>query len=448
MSVRFQKEQGKRSWGRVVDAFHDVARPATPSDVPAILEASLASGRSALAVGLGRSYGTSNLNSGGNLADMVRLDRMIGFDREAGILHAEAGASLNDILRVIVPQGFFLPTTPGTRYVTLGGAIANDVHGKNHHQAGTFGRHVRAFTLARSDGSVRRVTPEGEPDLFAATIGGLGLTGVILDAEIALVPIRSAFIDQLIEPVRNVHHFMELAEMRARTHEHTVAWIDCTARGNRMGQGVFTSGNWSYSGGLSPHRASGGPSLPVDAPSFALNPVSLRAFNLAYRQRQLMKQRAARVHYAGFFHPLDTIGQWNRLYGPNGFYQYQSVVPFEAAGAATTAMLSRIAASGQGSFLAVLKTFGAKASPGLLSFPAPGVTLALDFANRGMTTLALLADLDDIVRDAGGRLYPAKDGRMTAGMFRAGYPDWEKLEAMRDPALNSDFWRRVTQHDD
>lgn len=448
MSVRFQKELGRRSWGRVVEAVHSVGRPDMPGAVPAFLAASMADGGTGLAFGLGRSYGDSNLNAGGHLIDMTRLDRLIRFDREAGILHAEAGASLNDILHVIVPAGYFLPTTPGTRYVTVGGAIANNVHGKNHHSAGSFGRHVHSLTLARSDGSVRRIGPDTEPDLFAATVGGLGLTGIILDAEIALVPIRSAYIDQTIEPVRHVRHFLELAEVRARTHEHTVAWIDCTARGQRLGQGVFTSGNWAYSGGLDPHRASGGPALPFDAPSLALNALSLRGFNLAYRQRQLTKQRSARVHYAGFFHPLDTIGQWNRLYGPRGFYQYQSVVPFAAAEEATTAMLARIAASGEGSFLAVLKTFGALASPGRLSFPAPGVTLALDFANRGAKTLALLADLDAIVREAGGRLYPAKDGRMPAAMFQAGYPDWEKVEALRDPAINSDFWRRVTRHDD
>lgn len=433
------------SWGRVVRSAHQVARPGAPDRAAAALTAAAAADLPVLPFGLGRSYGDSNLNPEGGLIETTRLDRFIRFDREAGRLHAEAGVSLDEILRVIVPHGWFLPTTPGSRRVTLGGAIANDVHGKNHHRAATFGAHVKRFRLARSDGSITEVTLDAHPDLFAATIGGLGLTGLILDAEIALVRIPSAFIDQVTEPLANVDQFFDIAEARADQYEHTVAWIDCTATGARLGQGVFSSGDWAREGALTPHKSGTGPSLPVDAPGFALNPLSLKLFNMAYRGRQLMKPARARVPYGGFFHPLDTIGSWNRLYGAKGFYQYQSVIGPDAARDATREMLRRIAASGEGSFLAVLKTFGDQASPGWLSFPAPGATLALDFANRGAKTLRLLADLDAIVREAGGRLYPAKDGRMSADMFQAGYPQWERVEALRDPAITSAFWRRVTQ---
>lgn len=445
MGERFTESEAPVSWGRVVRATHQLAQPRDRQGAAASLKEARDWGLCALAFGLGRSYGDSNLNPDGALIATRGLDRFIRFDRQNGVLHAEAGVSLDDILRVTTPSGFFLPTTPGSRQVTLGGAVANDVHGKNHHRAGSFGRHVKRLTLARSDGSITQVTPEETPDLFAATVGGLGLTGVILDVEIALTPIPSTFINQTIEPLESVDHFFDIAEARAERHEHTVAWIDCTAAGDRLGQGVFSSGDWAEVGGLEPHDAGAGPTLPFDAPRAALNPLTLKLFNSVYRRRQLMKPQRSRVHYSGFFHPLDSIRDWNRLYGSAGFYQYQSVIGFDAARDATRAMLERISASGEGSFLAVLKTFGELASPGILSFPAPGATLALDFANRGDQTLRLLADLDAVVREAGGRLYPAKDGRMSATMFQAGYPGWERAEALRDPAISSAFWRRVTQ---
>ena len=444
MTDPFRTETGRKSWGRVVEAEHQVARPRRTGAVRNLLRQAGDRGLTALAHGLGRSYGDSNLNPGGALIETGALDRFIALDVESRTLRAEAGVSFDDILRAIVPHGLFLPTLPGTRYVTLGGAIANDVHGKNHHSAGSFGRHVRSIRLERSDRGIHDITRDTDPELFAATIGGLGLTGVILEAEIGLVPIASAFIDQRTEPLTGVDQFFDIAEARAQEHEHTVAWVDCTASGDRLGQGVLSCGDWAEAGALTPHRSKAGPALPVDLPGFALNPITLKAFNLAYRKRQLMKPAQARVHYSGFFHPLDSIRDWNRLYGARGFYQYQSVIGFESAREATRAMLARIAASGLGSFLAVLKTFGDHAPEGVLSFPKQGATLALDFANTGERTLSLMADLDRIVAEAGGRLYPAKDGRMPAAMFRAGYPDWTRVEAMRDPLLSSQFWRRVT----
>jgi FAD/FMN-containing dehydrogenase len=370
---------------------------------------------------------------------MAGLDRFIAFDPETGVLRAEAGITLSEILRFAVPRGWFLPVTPGTRFVTLGGAIANDVHGKNHHRAGTFGCDVTCIGLVRSDSGLVEIGPEDE--IFAATIGGLGLTGLILWAEIKLVRISSAFVDGEAIPFGAMDEFLAVARASEATHEFTVAWVDC-ARADGDTRGVFFRGDWSAEGELRVHE-DGGPGIPFDAPAKLLNPLTLAAFNRAYRALHARGgPKRFRKHYRPFFYPLDGIGGWNRLYGRPGFYQYQCVVPF-AASAAIPELLGRIGRSGQGSFLSVLKTFGEKASPGLLSFPRPGVTLALDFPNRGERTLELMRDLDAVVRDAGGRLYPAKDSRMSPEMFKAGYPDLDRFGRAIDPAMHSDFSRRV-----
>ena len=434
-----------RSWGRVVKAEHAVVAPRHRDEVAGAFDAAVEARGSALAVGLGRSYGDSGLNPGGALIDMRSLDRLIAFDPATGILRAEAGASLGAILAFAIPRGFFLPTTPGTRFVTLGGAIANDVHGKNHHRAGSFGRFVRRIGLLRSDEGVLDIGQNYETALFEATIGGLGLTGVILWAEIALTPISSSRIEQETIAFATLDEFFDLAAESAETFEHTVAWIDCLASGKDLGRGIFTRGDWEASGPLEVRRARRGPSVPVDAPAMLLNRVTLRAFNELYGRAHRLRAGKSTVSYDKCFYPLDAIGGWNRLYGGAGFYQYQSVVPAKNERDATRAMLEAIAAAGEGSFLAVLKTFGPLASPGLLSFPMEGATLALDFPNRGAKTLDLLARLDAIVAEAGGRLYPAKDGRLPAAMFRSGYPAAEKFAAHVDPKLSSGFWRRVSE---
>lgn len=428
------------SWGRVTRAPHAVSRPQFRDELPALL-ASLH--RPALAYGLGRSYGDSCLNPGGALVAMRGLDRFIAFDRATGVIRAEAGASLGAILRVSVPAGWFLPVTPGTRFVTLAGAVANDVHGKNHHGAGTFGRHVRALGLLRSDGPERTLTP-GDP-LFAATVGGLGLTGVITWVELQLARIGSAWLQQTTLPFAGIDGFFDLAAAHALQAPFTVAWIDCTAKGRALGRGHFSHAHWRDDGDYTLHAARPRLRVPVEAPSFALNPFTLATFNSVYQARaEMAGPTPKRLHYSSVFYPLDGIADWNRLYGRRGFYQYQCVVPPDAARDAVRAMLGVIAESGEGSFLAVLKTFGATQSPGLLSFPTEGATLALDFANRGDRTLRLLGRLDAIVAEAGGRLYPAKDGRMPAAMLQAGYPGWRAFAAHVDPALSSAFWRRVS----
>jgi FAD/FMN-containing dehydrogenase len=429
------------SWGRVARTQQRVAFPRFRKDLNELVNRP--PGESVLAVGLRRSYGDSVLNSEGGLIATVGLDRFIALDPDARVLRAEAGVTLGEIMRLIVPRGLFVPVTPGTRFVTLGGAVANDVHGKNHHQAGTFGRHVGRLGLLRSDGSRVEIGPKSRRDLFEATVGGLGLTGLIEWVEINLQPIPSSQLQVEIVPYEGLTEFWQLADDSIATHEHTVAWIDCHAMGPRSGRGIFSRANWSPQGGLRAHVDRQVISLPVDAPESLLNSQTVGLFNRLYYAVQKRKAGISQQHYASFFHPLDSIGNWNRLYGPRGLWQYQCVVPFATMKDAIAALLAEIARSGQGSFLAVLKTCGDIRSPGLLSFPLAGATLALDFSNRSDSTQALFARLDAIVLEAKGRLYAAKDGRIPKQMWRDGYPNLDRFTMYLDPAFKSDFWRRV-----
>ena len=438
----FSAPQPRTSWGRVVRPLLPVATPQFTDELPPALAED--AGGSKLAVGLCRSYGDSVINTGGGVIDMTHLDRIVAFDRDNGVITAEAGASLSDVLRTIVPHGWFTRTTPGTRFVTLGGAVANDVHGKNHHRAGTLGCAVRELELIRSDGATRRLSAAAGGPLFAATIGGLGLTGIIRTVTLDLAPIRSAYLDVERIAFGHVRDVFAIAAESEKSHEHTVAWIDCASGGSHLGRGIFQRANWSAEGGLDVHDDRKTLTMPVDAPSFALNGLTVRLFNALYYRLQNHGPARQRLHYAHCFYPLDAILEWNRLYGRRGFYQYQCVIPQREAPEAVEELLKHIAASGAGSFLAVLKTLGPKPSPGMLSFPCEGATLALDFPNKGAKTLKLLGEFDAVVRAANGRLYPAKDGRIPAAMFRAGYPQLDAFMQQVDPAFGSDFWRRVS----
>jgi FAD/FMN-containing dehydrogenase len=427
------------SWGRVTREPQRVVRPRFRDELPDLIGNKGAASK--LAVGLRRSYGDSCLNGSGALIDMRGVDRFIHFDRETGVLRAEAGVSLSDLLRLVVPKGWFAPTTPGTRFVTLGGALANDVHGKNHHGAGSFGRHVCSLGLVRSDRGRLTVTPESESALFSSTIGGLGLTGVIEWVELQLVRIGGAYLDVETMPYSGLDEFWLLAEESGPAFEHTVAWIDCASRGKKQGRGIFSRANWIADGVYDVHDDRSWRRVPFEAPGLALNSLTGRAFNNVYYHLNGAKAGKSRQHYAPFFYPLDAVRDWNRLYGRHGMLQYQCVIPRNNQRDAIGTLLDVISASGQASFLAVLKTFGDLPSPGLLSFPRPGATLALDFPFRGDATLKLMTRLDAIVAEAGGALYPAKDGRMPGDMFRRSFPRWEQL--VKDPAISSDFWRRV-----
>ncbi len=396
-----------------------------------------------LPYGNGLSYGDSCLAVSDHVLHLRSLDRFISADWSSGVLTAESGVTLEEILALVIPHGWFLSVTPGTKYVTLGGAIANDVHGKNHHRRGTFGRHVRRFGLLRTDVGRLTCSASEHSDLFAATIGGLGLTGIVEWAEIQLVPVRSTQIDGLTLRFGNLGEFFALSEELDEAHEFCVSWIDCSARGRTAGRGVYMAGDFATQGTLSV-EGSRTIKVPVTPPVSLVNAVSLRAFNEVYWRKAPRLRRTGRVGYGPFFYPLDAVLHWNRIYGPRGFQQYQCVIPHAEAPRAIEALLAAIAESGAGSFLAVLKRCGDVPSPGLLSFPKRGTTLALDFPQQERLESRLFPKLDAIVREAGGRLYPAKDAHMSGVDFRRGYPAWMQVEALRDPALNSRFWQRVT----
>ena len=392
--------------------------------------------------GNGRSYGDSCLADGGTLLDARGLDRFIAFDPSTGRLACEAGVLLGDILELTVPKGWFLAVTPGTRLVTVGGAIANDVHGKNHHRRGSFGNHVLRFELLRSDGRRILCGPDREPEWFRATVGGLGLTGLVTWAELQLIPVEGPWLDVETRRFPDLDAFFALAAESDRSHDYTVAWIDCLARGRDLGRGLFMRANHAPTPSGKHEAPRGARRVPFTPPVSPVNRLTLRAFNELYYR--FPRSRHSIQHYLTYFYPLDSILDWNRLYGQRGFVQYQCVVPPESAPAALRRILDLIAADGQGSFLSVLKLFGTMPGCGLLSFPRPGATLALDFPFRGEPTLGLLDRLDRVVMDAGGGVYPAKDARMSGEVFGRTFPDWEKLESMRDPKVMSAFWRRVT----
>lgn len=397
-----------------------------------------------LAYANGRSYGDVCLNEDGTLLLTRGLDRFIAFDPYAGILRCEAGITLAEILELITPQGWFLACTPGTQYVTLGGALANDVHGKNHHFAGSFGHHVCRFELTRSDGERLECSAQQNADYFHATIGGLGLTGLISWVEIQLIRINNPWMRVEAQRFQNLEEFWQINQQAETRWPYTVAWIDCLAKGKARGRGIYYAGCHAPVTAQLPLYRQRSKQVPFTPPFSLINRLSLRAFNSSY-YHQPIRSAGSLSHYAPYFYPLDAIKQWNRIYGRQGFYQYQCVLPPTEAKEGSNALLECIAASGQGSFLAVLKTFGDMAPAGMLSFPRRGATLALDFPNLGTPTLRLLTSLDSIVREAGGAIYPAKDARMPGELFRSGFPQWEQFSNFIDPSFSSSFWRRVTQ---
>jgi FAD/FMN-containing dehydrogenase len=430
------------SFGRITPP----ARWALPAaDAIERLQAGTAGEGSLLAYGNGRSYGDSCRNEAGSLIDMRSMNRIVSFDATTGRLEAEAGVLLCDIIAHAASYGFFPAVVPGTQFVTLGGAIANDIHGKNHHRRGTFGCHVESLTLLRSDGRAYTCSDAENTQLFRATIGGMGLTGLILKAAIRLMRVPSLDIIERVTRFSGLGEYFELAEEADAANEYAVAWIDQLAGGAKSGRGLLLTGNHAEYGARTIPAAAARLSVPFQPPLNVLNRPFLTAFNAAYRWRKGRNAAPHRTGCQGFFFPLDGVRDWNRLYGPNGLFQHQSVVPEAEARETIPALLEAARQAGQGSFLTVLKRFGAVRSPGLMSFPRPGYTLTLDFPNRGETTLALLSRLDAITVDAGGAVNPYKDARMGADIFGASFPDWPLLEELRDPAFTSSLWERTAR---
>jgi FAD/FMN-containing dehydrogenase len=426
------------SWGRWPRHEHRALVPLHDrfAGLPAGLEAPL------LPYGNGRSYGDVCQNESGTLLKTRGLDRFISFDAQFGTLECEAGVLLSEIIDLVLPFGWFPPVTPGTSFVTVGGAIANDVHGKNHHRRGCFSHHVLEFQLCRSDGAAFTCTPLENREWFEATVGGLGLTGLITRAKLQLRRVPGVWMRGDSQRFSNLDQFFELSAQSDDDYEYSAAWIDCAAVGSALGRGVFTRGNHAPGDGGAGRVKTR--HMRFTPPFSLVNRLSLRAFNQIYYWRGSAVQPDALWHYRPFLYPLDSITEWNRMYGPAGFFQYQCVLPDRDAKQSIQEMLRRISASRIGSFLAVLKKFGDIVPLGMLSFARPGTTLALDFPNLGDVTGRLLASLDDITRSAGGAVYPAKDASMSAAAFREYFPAWREFARFIDPKFSSSFWRRVT----
>ncbi len=417
-------------WGRFPRLDCRVIDPNGTEDVPA----TIAAAASLIAFGNGRAYGDAALNPAGTLL-LGRCSRVIDFDPASGQLTCEAGTLLADILETFLPRGWFPPVTPGTKFVTVGGMIAADVHGKNHHLAGSFGAHLDWLDLALADGRVLRCSPQENTEIFAATCGGMGLTGVILRASFRLLPVETRLIRQETLRAGSLDAAMALFE-ESHGWTYSVAWIDCLSGGAALGRSILTRGEHATAADVPDRPSPIAPvrrrtlRVPVDFPSIALNRWSVRAFNALYYQRNRTGVRL--IDLEPFFYPLDALLEWNRIYGASGLFQYQCVLPLAASRAGLRLLLDRIAASGAGSFLSVLKRFGpslASPSAGLLSFPLEGYTLALDF-RATQANLRLAEELDAIVAAHGGRLYLAKDARMGPAMLD-GYEALDRFRAVR-----------------
>lgn len=411
--------------------------------------------RGALARGLGRSYGDAAQNGGGTVLRLRTAGAAMVLDEQAGTLRVGAGTSLDEVMRRIVPRGWFVPVTPGTRFVTVGGAIASDIHGKNHHVDGSFGSHVRRLSLLLADGRVVEVSPDTDPELFWATVGGMGLTGVVLDATIGLIPIETSSMAVDTTRVPDLESLFATMTDGDDQYRYSVAWIDLLATGAHLGRSVLTRGDHARLADLSGRDLADpfafAPRQIIDVPPVVpspgvLNHATVAAFNEFWFRRAPRRRIGEVQRLSAFFHPLDMVGDWNRLYGRRGLVQYQFVVPFGAQDTMRR-IIERLSASGVASFLAVLKRFGA-ANEAPLSFPQPGWTLALDMPTAAAGRGSLLHTLDEMVLDAGGRIYFAKDAHTTPETIRRGYPrldEWMRVRERVDPhgTWQSDLGRRL-----
>ncbi len=434
------QSQNLSGWGRYPSLTCRVFRPERGRDLDALA--------GVLPRGMGRSYGDAALDEIGGVAIMPRMNRLLAFDDEDGLLEAEAGLSLAEVGDLFMARGWFLPVTPGTKFVSLGGAIAADVHGKNHHVDGCLSRHVEGLELLTVDGNRHWCSRTDNPEWFLATIGGLGLTGTITRVKLRLMRIPGPWLKVQHHAAPNLERVFQMLSDSSVTEPYTVAWIDCLASGKNLGRSVFMTGEH-----IEANRSGGdlllGPGLkvPFDLPSWILNPVGLRAFNALFYRLQGYKTKPFLSDFDSFFYPLDKIGSWNRIYGKKGLIQYQCVLPEACSFEGMTRILEAISAAGAASFLAVLKRMG-DSGEGMLSFPMPGFTLALDLPFRGESTLNLTQRLDELVLRYGGRINLCKDACLAPASFRGMYPkfgDWLRIKAELDPkwVLNSALARRL-----
>jgi decaprenylphospho-beta-D-ribofuranose 2-oxidase len=432
-------------WGRYPVESCELERPERYADLRPTTDTLIARGQ-------GRSYGDASLNENGRVILTERINRMLELDAKLGILRAEAGVTLAEILPVIVKQGWFLPVTPGTKFVSLGGCVAADVHGKNHHHEGGFAEYVLGIELILADGTRKTCSVTENEDIFWATVGGMGLTGIIGEVTLQLIPIQTSQMMVSNHAADNIGHLFQLLQDQALDDRYSVAWIDCLATGDQLGRGIAMFGHHASAAeyksdkplASKPKRTR---SLPFDFPAMALNPLTIGAFNKLYYYRESRKLTPFLADYDSYFYPLDAIGKWNRMYGKRGFVQYQCVIPDLTALEGMTALLKELSGSRRASFLAVLKRMGAKGK-GLLSFPLAGYTLALDLPIRDKGLFSLLDKLDKIVLQHGGRVYLAKDARLSAESFQAMYPrheEWLRIKTEIDPQhrFSSSLSRRL-----
>jgi decaprenylphospho-beta-D-ribofuranose 2-oxidase len=442
------KEQNLAGWGNVAPERSPVYRPERVAELSGTVRDS---SQTLISRGLGRSYGDAAVNAGG-VVSHLRLNRFLAFDDVQGVVNCEAGVTFEELIRVALPRGFFPAVTPGTKYITVGGAIAADVHGKNHHLDGSFADCLIDFRLLTASGDLLRCSRTENPRAFWATLGGMGLTGAILDARFRLRPVETAHLTVDYHRTADLDESLQAFSDGDAGYRYSVAWIDCLARGRSLGRSVLMRGNHTPVADLPPSIAEplAQPTrrhkrVPCFLPNLVLNSWSVRAFNALYYRRH--GDRRAVVDYDTFFYPLDAVDHWNRIYGRRGFLQYQAAFPVDTSRAGLIALLEAIAASRQASFLAVLKTFG-PANEGLLSFPVAGSTLAVDLPHTGAAVMGLLDKLDRIVLAHGGRVYLAKDVRMSRESFEAMYPradEFRRLKAELDPQgrFDSALARRV-----
>ena len=427
-------------WGRFPRIEGRAKRPEKIATLQEIVRAGEST--SLTARGAGRSYGDAALNKDGYLILTERLNRMLAFNKETGVLCCEAGVTLGEILDVFVPHGWFLPVIPGTRFVTVGGAVAFDIHGKNHHCDGSFANFVTSFQLLTASGDIHTCSPHEHSDVFWATLGGAGLTGIITQVSFRLRRIASSYIKRHTIKAKDLDEALALFDTSSSTYPYAVAWIDCLASGRSLGRSILMFGQHARLADLDARRQQAPlrfehkhrMRIPFDLPASLLNPRTVKAFNMVYYARQRSKKKHTISPIDPFFFPLDAIKDWNRMYGKRGFVQYQCVFPVTQSREALIRMLTVLRRTGSGSFLAVFKRLG-PASEGLLSFPMSGHTLSLDIPVKSGLA-AFLDELSRLVVDYGGRVYLAKDAYLKPDVFRAMYPafpKWAAIKARIDP---------------
>ena len=440
------------SWGRIGAPLHRIVSLDDPLQAKNCISSPsqqvAGKNKGGLAYGMGRSYGDSCLNPQGTLWFTRGLNHFISFDTTKGRLVCEAGVSFKEIHQLTISQGWLLPVIPGTQFITVGGAIANDVHGRNHHMHGSFGNHVHRLKLIRTSGEVIECSPQQNNHWFKATVGGLGLTALILEAEIQLHPVESPWLATETISFSTLDDFLAISHDSDTDWTYTTSWVDCSS--SRRLRGLLIRGRFISSSQAASQKEvtrciitakSSKLSVPFVFPISIVNCLSLLTFNTAYYHLKKLEGRCI-THYEPFFYPLDQLLQWNRMYGPKGFFQHQSVIPLKECRAIQDLLYEAIR-SGERPAFAVLKTFGHSSPFGMLSFPRPGITLALDFPNKGKSTLQLFNRMDSIVRESGGRIYPAKDIRMSKDLFEAGYPQLHEFLQYRDPGISSGLSRRL-----